>query len=176
MPLEPVPSEARVRGPYLRRSITHENGPFRASDRQLGHLEGAKHPSSPCRLKREINCAERSALLRIFLCAPNRTACESCLAGVWIGNLPRVRKSASKRRRDGSPGNPFGQWTLLIEWSWRIEGKRRIWCGSSSDEGRWTRAFPYLLGTRVASIAVYGRLPEIDLCLSNGFISLDDDG
>lgn len=73
-----------------------------------------------------------------------------------------------RRRRDGSAGNPVGQWTLLIECSWRIEGKRRIWCGSWSDEGRWTRAFPYLLGPRVASIALYGRLPEIDLCLSNG--------
>lgn len=36
----------------------------------------------------------------------------------------------STRKRDGQPGSPRGEWTLMIEWSWRVEGKRRIWCGS----------------------------------------------
>jgi hypothetical protein len=29
----------------------------------------------------------------------------------------------------------------MIEWSWRIEGKRRIWCGRWGDGERWPRAF-----------------------------------
>ena len=75
----------------------------------------------------------------------------------------------SKRfRRDGSDGNPVGELTLMIEWSWRIEGKRRIWCGSWSDEDRWPRAFARLSGTTIVSISLIGRLPEIDLALSNG--------
>jgi hypothetical protein len=77
-------------------------------------------------------------------------------------------KVQPRRRRDGSPGNPRGEWTLRIEWSWRIEGKRRIWCGSWSDGERWPRAFARLEGAKVASIVLYGRLPEIDLGLSNG--------
>ena len=71
-------------------------------------------------------------------------------------------------RRDGSPGNPSGEWTLGIEWSWRIEGKRRIWCGSWSDEERWPRAFACLKGANVRTVSIYGRLPEISLDLSNG--------
>lgn len=71
-------------------------------------------------------------------------------------------------RRDGSPGNPRGEWTLGIEWSWRIEGKRRIWCGSWSEVDRWPRAFARMQGKRVASVSLYGRLPEISLGLSNG--------
>lgn len=71
-------------------------------------------------------------------------------------------------RRDGSAGNPKGEWTLMIEWSWRIEGKRRIWCGSWSDEEIWPWAFAKLKGATVVSISMFGRLPEISLSLSNG--------
>lgn len=73
-----------------------------------------------------------------------------------------------RMRRDGSVGNPTGEWTLGIEWSWRIEGKRLIWCGSSSDADRWPRVFTSLLNAKVASISLAGRLPEIDMMLSNG--------
>jgi hypothetical protein len=73
-----------------------------------------------------------------------------------------------RRRRDGSLGNPSGEFTLMIEWSWRIEGKRRIWCGSWSDEERWTRMFLRLQGARVAAISATGRIPEVDLALNNG--------
>jgi hypothetical protein len=56
----------------------------------------------------------------------------------------------------------------MIEWSWRIEGKRRIWCGSWSDGERWPRAFARLQNGSVASIQLIGRLPELDLGLTNG--------
>lgn len=74
----------------------------------------------------------------------------------------------STRKRDGQPGSPRGEWTLMIEWSWRIEGKRRIWCGSWSDGERWPRAFARLQNGAAASIQLVGRLPEIDLGLTNG--------
>jgi hypothetical protein len=64
--------------------------------------------------------------------------------------------------------NRQGEFGLGIEWSWRIEGKRRIWCGSWSDENRWPRVFACLLGSKVASISLVGRLPEIDMGLANG--------
>ena len=73
-----------------------------------------------------------------------------------------------RQRRDGSPGNPRGEWTLMLEWSWRIEGKRRIWCGSWSDGERWPRAFRRVIGARVETISLFGRIPEIDIALSTG--------
>jgi hypothetical protein len=72
-----------------------------------------------------------------------------------------------RRRRDGSLGNPCGEFTLIIE-SWRIEGKRRIWCGSSSDAERWPRAFLRLQDATVTAVSVVGRLPEIDIALGSG--------
>ena len=56
----------------------------------------------------------------------------------------------------------------MIEWSWRIEGKRRIWCGTFSDVELWPRAFSRLKEAKVNSATLYGRLPEIDLGFSNG--------
>ena len=57
---------------------------------------------------------------------------------------------------------------LMIEWDWRIEGKRSILCGSGTDEQRWPRALAWLTNTTVAGVTLFGRLPEVDLTLSNG--------
>lgn len=94
------------------------------------------------------------------------------LSRIWQGYGSAIflefGKVQRRQRRDGSPGNPRGEWTLMVEWSWRIEGKRRVWCGSWSDGARWPRAFARMEGANVASVSLYGRLPEIDLALSNG--------
>jgi hypothetical protein len=38
--------------------------------------------------------------------------------------------------------------TLMIQWSWRIENKRSIICGSWSEEEYWQQAFAAMLGFR----------------------------
>lgn len=73
-----------------------------------------------------------------------------------------------QRRDGGGPLHPIGEWTLGIEWSWRIEGKRRIWCGSWSEKDRWPRFLQRLQGAKVKSISIFGRLPEISVSFSNG--------
>jgi len=55
-----------------------------------------------------------------------------------------------------------------VEWSWRIEEERSIMCGSWSDEALWEPSFSRLLGQQVEDIRTFGRLPEIQLCLSGG--------
>jgi hypothetical protein len=80
-----------------------------------------------------------------------------------LGELHNVRYKNGRVSR-----NPSGQMGVGIEWSWRIEGKKRIWCGSWSDESRWSRFFSMMLGSTVISVDVFGRLPEIDIHLSNG--------
>lgn len=63
---------------------------------------------------------------------------------------------------------PSGRLNLGIEWTWRIEAQRSILCGSSGDERRWTSAFARVLGSCVVEATLVGRLPEIDVALSNG--------
>ncbi len=73
-----------------------------------------------------------------------------------------------RARRDGTPGNPHGDMGLMIQWSWRIEDDHSIICGSWSDEDLWEKTFSQLLGNTVTQLSFFGRLPEIDLSLSNG--------
>jgi len=70
--------------------------------------------------------------------------------------------------RNGSEGNPKGELSLMIEWSWRIENPRSILGGSWSSEGRWQGMFQKRLGAKVTDVEFFGRIPEISVCLSNG--------
>lgn len=70
--------------------------------------------------------------------------------------------------RNGKEGNPDGELTLMIEWSWRIENPRSILGGSWSSEGRWPGMFDKLLGANVSAVEFFGNIPEICICLSNG--------
>ncbi|NIX77320.1 hypothetical protein HB375_11940 [Microvirga sp. c23x22] len=69
-------------------------------------------------------------------------------------------------KRDGSM-QPSGQMSLMIEWSWRIEDRTSIRCGSWSDEALWPDVFALLLGSEVRHVKTFGRLPEIEVGLSN---------
>lgn len=74
----------------------------------------------------------------------------------------------AQTRMNGTPAHPQGEMGLMIQWSWRIEGRRSILCGSWSDEARWPRALAWLTRGRVERVATFGRLPELDLTLSTG--------
>lgn len=71
-------------------------------------------------------------------------------------------------RRDGTVGGETGKFTLMIQWSWRIERGRSIVCGSWSDEEKWPEAFGMLGQTKVVGASLFSRLREIDIELSNG--------
>jgi hypothetical protein len=69
--------------------------------------------------------------------------------------------------RRGEPGNPRGEISLMVEWSWRIEGPNSILVGSWSDEGQWTEHFDKLVGSTVKDVILLGALPEIQVSFSN---------
>ncbi len=92
---------------------------------------------------------------------------------IWRGYGSAVflefgKLSPAGSKKDGSPCHPLGERGLCIEWSWRIEGKRRIWCGSWSNESRWPRVFSRLIRANVVTLDLFGRLPELDIGFSNG--------
>ena len=79
-----------------------------------------------------------------------------------FGELSKTRKLNGKR------GQPFGDLSLMVEWSWRVENKNAILGGSWSNERRWPRLFKRLVGSKVKSVELFGHLPEIAVNLSNG--------
>ena len=71
-----------------------------------------------------------------------------------------------KYRKDGRLLNSDGEFSLMIEWSWRIEVATAIICGNWSDEESWPPAMSGLVGLHVVDVGVSGRLPEVLLTLS----------
>lgn len=76
--------------------------------------------------------------------------------------------------------NDRGEMGLMIEWSWRIENEHSILAGSWSEEDNWNDFFAQLIGCYVTKASLFGRLPEIQLDLSNGMylcsvMTADDD-
>ncbi|MGJ4907313.1 hypothetical protein [Bradyrhizobium sp. HKCCYLS2033] len=72
-----------------------------------------------------------------------------------------------RTRRDGTLGNPEGEFGLMIEWSWRIEDNSSILCGSWSEESLWAATFDHIRNKTVVEFSVVGRLPEIAVGLSD---------
>ncbi|MGH6650150.1 MAG: hypothetical protein ACREB7_03370 [Sphingopyxis sp.] len=64
-------------------------------------------------------------------------------------------------RRDGSVGNPHGEVSLGVEWSWRVEDRTAIRCGSWSEEELWEPALNMLRDARIARCGLFGILPEV---------------
>ena len=95
------------------------------------------------------------------------------LSHIWRGHGTAIflefGKLAERLRQDGTPGNPYGEISIMIEWSWRIEGEKAIVCGSWSDEDLWQSTFDELLGSKVLKFAIFGRLPEIEFVLDSGY-------
>jgi hypothetical protein len=81
---------------------------------------------------------------------------------IEFGELTGTRKLNGKRAQ------PVGELSLMVEWSWRIENKTSILGGSWSNERSWPRLFKRLIGAKVKSVELFGRLPEIALALTNG--------
>jgi hypothetical protein len=71
-------------------------------------------------------------------------------------------------RRDGSAGNPEGEVSLGVPWSWRIEDRTSILCGSWSDEHLWEPAFEMLRRAHISRCGLFGALPEVALTTDGG--------
>lgn len=94
------------------------------------------------------------------------------LSALWRGHGSAIflefGRLSPQVRRDGSAANPRGGYTVMIEWSWRIERENSILCGSWSDEGGWEPTFRTLIGQTVEDVSIYGRLPELSIALTSG--------
>lgn len=73
-----------------------------------------------------------------------------------------------RKRRNGEDGNPDGELSLMVEWSWRFERKNSILGGSWSSEKKWPGMFKKIIGATVIEVEIFGHVPEISVSLSNG--------
>ncbi len=96
-----------------------------------------------------------------------------CVSHAWRGYGTAIflefGRLSPRTKRDGTTGNPCGIFTLMIEWSWRVEESEKIAFGSWSDDSIWEAGLSNLIGQCVTDVDLFGRLPELQLSLSNKF-------
>ncbi|NNE57491.1 MAG: hypothetical protein HKN36_05240 [Hellea sp.] len=95
------------------------------------------------------------------------------LSHIWQGHGSAIFLEfgplKDRLRTDGSPGNPSGEFNIMIEWNWRIEKSNQVLCGAWCDEQEWPSAFGKLIGLKVKAISLFGRLPEISVSLADEY-------
>ena len=95
------------------------------------------------------------------------------ISHTWLGHgsalfLELGTLSEGRNRKDGSVGNPQGEISVIIDFNWRVERQRSILGGSNDSKKRCNSISQKLLGASVISAQVVGRIPELQLQLSNG--------
>jgi hypothetical protein len=87
------------------------------------------------------------------------------LSHLWRGHGSAIflefGRLTPQSRRNGEAGNPRGDFGLMVEWSWRIENRTSILCGSWSEGHLWEPTFDLIRNQAVVDLSVVGRLPEI---------------
>ncbi|HEX6371371.1 MAG TPA: hypothetical protein VF006_20810 [Longimicrobium sp.] len=68
-------------------------------------------------------------------------------------------------RGSGPVTASWGEMTLMLEWSWRVESPGAIQFGSWSDAPLIERGVASLLGHTIVDVDVEGRIPELVLTL-----------
>jgi hypothetical protein len=79
-----------------------------------------------------------------------------------LGALTTVTRTSRKR---GEYTSTFGEVTMMLEWSWRVESPGAILFGSWSENPRITRGVASLKGHTIVDVELQGRLPELVLTL-----------
>ena len=93
---------------------------------------------------------------------------------VWFGDYSALylelgELTPSKLiRRDGSLGNPRGEFSVYAGFDWRIERPRSVYGSRNCTRRRQRSITAKLLGTNVTSASVFGRLPELQIGFSSG--------
>lgn len=94
------------------------------------------------------------------------------ISHVWFGHgsalFLELGALSEGRSRNGRTGNPVGEVSVIADFGWRVERQRSILGGSGDSKRRWTSVSKKLLGASVLSAQTVGRIPELELQLSNG--------
>lgn len=90
---------------------------------------------------------------------------------VWFGHgsalFLELGTLSESKRANGTAGNPKDEITVMTDFGWRIEGQRSVVCGSGESECRMASAVQKLLGASVVAAQAAGRIPELQIELSN---------
>ena len=116
--------------------------------------------------QKRLSKMEFSELVRPMIGSRISQVWRGCGSAIFLefGELREERYPTKNGRRK----TLVGQFTISIEWSWRVERARSIAFGSWSTDRIITKRLQTLLGRSIESLTLFGRVPELQLALSDG--------
>ncbi|WP_445360732.1 hypothetical protein ACJJIL_21555 [Microbulbifer sp. EKSA005] len=90
---------------------------------------------------------------------------EAKISHAWIGHGSAIFLEMGELTPPKRENNPSGEQTIMIEWSWRLEDKRSIVLGSWSDQTEIDQLPALLVGRKIKTIKLFGRIPELEISL-----------
>jgi len=81
----------------------------------------------------------------------------------WRGHGSALFLELGQLEESPKGNNPNGEQTIMIEWSWRVEGKNSIIVGSWSENEDIDRVPELVIGKTLEKVEFFGRLPEISI-------------
>jgi hypothetical protein len=105
------------------------------------------------------------------------------ISKAWIGyGTAAILELGTLRDEPGPDGRSFqkGEATVMIGWSWRVEGPWSVLFGSTSTRQQVSEGLSTIESATLTGIGLDGALPELSVELSNGmrirsFMSADGD-
>ncbi|WP_157464052.1 hypothetical protein [Deinococcus pimensis] len=88
--------------------------------------------------------------------------------GALVPLRPRPELALSSGRVLPARTPLVGEWSVMIEWDWRVEGPRSVLLGSQSGDRRMARGIASLVGAEVSGVTLSMRVPELRLEFTDG--------
>jgi len=79
----------------------------------------------------------------------------------WKGYGSAIFLELGELTPSNDGGHPKGQWSIGIEWDWRVESDENVLFGSSNSGPEIERYVRRLKGTTVVSVSAWGTIPEL---------------
>jgi hypothetical protein len=111
-----------------------------------------------------IPCVNR--ISRDSFVALTQAACGLEVAHTWRGYGSAIFLEIGRLTWENRKNNPRGVFSVMLEWSWRVESARRIAFGSWSGDRKIASGLRALKGRAVDEMRIDGRLPELVISLS----------
>jgi hypothetical protein len=89
--------------------------------------------------------------------------CGATVSHAWRGYGSALFLELGKLEENPKRKNSFGEQTIMIEWSWRVEGKNSIIVGSWSENEDIDKVPELFIGKTLEKVEFFGRLPEISI-------------
>ncbi|PCJ14086.1 MAG: hypothetical protein COB04_15735 [Gammaproteobacteria bacterium] len=87
----------------------------------------------------------------------------------WRGYETAIFVEVGQLTQDPTRNHPAGEYSVMLDCEWRLEGASTILCGSSSEQDMIDEQLSLLLKEHVVAVELIGSLPEVVITFTSGY-------